>query len=111
MLILENTTFKDNTGYHKGNDVLNVDQGIVIVNNKLISGSEGNIKYVESMSTVVSAIIVSAAAILTAVAVVTVVVCTFGTGIFAVGAGAAVLAQKLLLQINIIYSSIELLLL
>ncbi len=44
------------------------------------------------MSTTVSAIIAGAAAILTAVAVVTVVVCTFGTGIFAVGAGAAGLA-------------------
>ena len=55
----------------------------------MISGSEGNITYVESMSTAVSAIIAGVAAILTAVAVVTVVVCTFGTGIFAVGAGAA----------------------
>ena len=92
MLILENATFKDNTGYHKGNDVLNVDQGIVIVNNKVISGSEGNITYVESISSVVTGLIAGAAAILTAVAVVTVVVCTFGTAGLAVGVGAAGLA-------------------
>ncbi|WP_296891341.1 hypothetical protein, partial [uncultured Methanobrevibacter sp.] len=68
----------------KGNDVLNVDQGIVIVNNKLISGSEGNITYVKSISTAVSGFIAGVAVILTAAVAVAALVSSFGTGIFAV---------------------------
>ena len=90
MLILENTSFKDNIGYHKGNDVLNVDQGIVILNNRMISGSEGNITYVKSISTAVSSIIGGLAVIFTFGAAFAVTVLTGGLAGLAVGAGVAV---------------------
>ena len=96
MLILENTTFKDNKGYHKGNDVLNVDQGIVIVNNRMISGSEGNITYVKSISTAVSSIVVSLAVIGTVAIAAAATIITGGLAGLAVGAGAAVGAGVIL---------------
>ncbi|WP_295621087.1 hypothetical protein [uncultured Methanobrevibacter sp.] len=96
MLILENTTFKDNIGYRQGNDVLNVDQGIVILNNKIISGSEGNITYVKSISTAVSTIIAGLAIIATAAVASTAVVCTFGVAGFVMGTGLAVGASTAL---------------
>ena len=99
MLILENTTFKDNKGYHKGNNVLNVDQGIVILNNKMISGSKSNITYVKSISPIISTIVkglavISTVAIAATVTVVTVV--TGGLAGLAAGAGAAVGAGVIL---------------
>lgn len=49
-LTINNCTFKGNSAYDYGNDVLNVDNGVVYVDGVQIQGSQGCVKYVESMS-------------------------------------------------------------
>ena len=56
-LTLNNCSFKNNEAYTNGDNVLNVDKGEVYVNGDLIKGSKGCVKYVKSISTVLSTII------------------------------------------------------
>ena len=63
LLILENCTFKNNKGYGTGNDVLNVDEGVVVLNGKRLSGAEGPVEFVESISATQTALITAVCAV------------------------------------------------
>ena len=89
-LILNNCTFKDNDAYKKGNNVLNAKDGIVYIDGKKITGSQGCVEYVESISTgliaVINVIGVVASGILGTIAG----MCTLNPAIgIALGAGVA----------------------
>ena len=50
LLTLYNCTFKDNKAYDEGQDVLNVDKGVVCIDGDQIEGSQGYVTYRKSMS-------------------------------------------------------------
>lgn len=57
-LTLNNCTFKGNHAEDDGDDVLNVDDGVVYVDNNLTVGSQGCVKYIKSMSDGVAAVVI-----------------------------------------------------
>ena len=50
IISINNATFKNNEAENKGDNVLNADNGIVLLDNIQINGSSGPIKYVKSIS-------------------------------------------------------------
>ena len=94
LLSLDNCTFNANHGYGVGDDVLNVDQGIVLLNGQQITGSKGPITYVKSMSSIASKIISALAIVGTVIAGVgsgiAATVATGGNIVFGVGFGVGV---------------------
>ena len=68
-LEINNCTFKGNTAYGKGDNVLNVGDGIVFVNGNKITGSKGPVTYTKDVDTILSGIIIAIAAVATFVLV------------------------------------------
>ncbi len=50
LVSLNNVVFKDNNAFNKGDDVLNADEGIVLVGDVKINGTSGPVQYVKSIS-------------------------------------------------------------
>ena len=92
LLVLENCTFKSNKGYGIGDNVLNVDQGVVLVNGQNIKGSTGVVTYVESISSFASTFISTLAIVGTIIAGLGsgIAACVASGGNIAVGVGVGI---------------------
>ena len=100
-LELNNCIFKGNIGYSEGDDVLNVDNGIVKLNGNKITGSKGPITYTESVTST-SEMIVKVGIVVVAFAVVGL---TVGGVVVAIIAGSPIIFAACFISAGVLVAS------